>query len=265
MIRMQLIVSLTRINYTVSGMFTLKLIIRIMILTSVTTLWSQESNKFSIGIQDMDYYPYYSFRSGIPEGYFFELMDAFSERYGYDFQYRPLPVSRLYNEFFNGDIDFKFPDDKVWQPSRREAYQIYYSIPLINYTDGVMVLPASRGKGVEQLKYLGIIRGFTPVAFRDLIDSGEVILYENNSLTGLLMQVVQGRLDGVYMDPVIADYNLTDMHLKSRLVFDPELPSADGSYYLSTIKHREIITLFNDFMHEEREYLLEIKKAFELD
>lgn len=117
--------------------------------------------EYVVGVEDVEYYPYWADRDGHYAGFARKLLDRFAESKGYHFVYQPLPVKRLWNTYFSGQVDLKFPDNPHWAKMRKSGYNIVYSQPAVNYIDGVMVLPGHKGLGLERLERLGTIRGTT--------------------------------------------------------------------------------------------------------
>lgn len=246
--------------------FSMFLLPALFLTLTLSSLESQEPRTYVVGVEDLDYYPYYTFRDGRLEGYVNDLFSAFANLYGYNFSFRALPVPRLYAELFEGAIDFKFPGNSDWNTAAKEWKQVFYSSPVVECIDGVMVLTDRQGEGIEELKLLGIVRGFTPVGFEELIGSGQVALYRNNSFPGLLNQVLQGHVDGAYINPVVAVNQLANVMGKAgELIFDPALPYAKTAYHISSIKHRVIIKQFDEFLSQQFDLVESLKDKYGLN
>ena len=208
-----------------------------------------EPMEYVIGVEDLYYRPYYYIEDGQYQGIARDILDAFAKDRGIVFKYRDLPINRLYKSFLDGSLDFKFPDNPYWKPELKEKLRILYSAPVVEFIDGVMVKPENLGRGVEHLKDLGIVLGFTPWSYQDLINSGQIRVHENGSFSGLLGQVIQGRIDGAYFNPVVARYQLENvLKQPGALVFDRDLPHIESAYTLSTLKHQDLIREFNEFL-----------------
>ena len=219
-----------------------------------------QPRQFTIGVEDLYYRPFYYMENGAYKGVSRKILDAFSKKNNLVFKYKALPVYRLYKEFLSGGVDFKYPDNSYWKGEAKKGYKIAYSRPVIDFIDGVMVKPENLGKGVRQLKVLGTVLGFTPWSYRDLIKSGKVRVIENNSFDGLLEQVIMGRINGGYMNPVVARYQLRHVLKKpGALVFDPSLPHINDSYRLSSLKYPDIIDALNRFLKENAKMVRDIK------
>jgi ABC-type amino acid transport substrate-binding protein len=166
----------------------------------------------------------------------------------------------------DGSIDFKYPDNKDWRSDLKGTHKVIYSVPVVNYVDGVMVLPKNRGKGKVALKKLGAVRDFTAWDYLDDIKAKRMVLVENNSFTGVLQQVLNGYIDGVYCNVVVGSYHLSEVLKQSGgLVFDPGLPHTRGGYTLSTTKHPKVIEEFNAFLTEKKDLVNRLKIKYQID
>ncbi len=224
------------------------------------------SNDFVIGVENLDYMPYYTNSGGKYKGFAREILDAFGKEKGYKFNYKILSVKRLFSEFINKKVDFRFPDNPYWKGSEKKGYKIVYSEPVVGFIDGVMVSPGRKGKGVDSLKRLGVVMGFTPWDYLGLIKSKKVKATENSSFTGLIKQCIVGRVDGIYMNPVVCNYQLSKVLKKpNALVFDPGLPHTKSSYLFSTQKYPEVIKELNKFLVDRKQLVKSIKKKFKVN
>ena len=220
----------------------------------------------TVGVERIDYPPYGSFLHGDYEGFARDILDSFAIERGYNLVYVPLPVKRLYQEFLDTrTLDLKFPDSETWNKGRREGIKIFYSVPVCEYTDGILVTPKNLGKGIKAIKTLGIIAGLKPwlaIPF-DVKDS--LTVSENLSVSGLLGKGIRNRVDGVYTNLMVASRLLEDMGSKDKLIFDPGLPSATGDYHLSTITHPKVLREFDEFMKTRTELVNSIRRKHGLD
>ncbi|MBF0351674.1 MAG: transporter substrate-binding domain-containing protein [SAR324 cluster bacterium] len=214
------------------------------------TTQQSHAEKYLWGVEDLQYFPLYSSEGETYLGYASDLFNLFEKTEKLEMEIKPFPVKRLYDNFFAGKIDFKFPDHPNWQTDLRKDIQIIYSDPVIDYIDGCMVLPAKVGKGLSSIKVLGTVRGFTAWDYLDQIKSGSIKVSENNSFTGLLQQVIMGRVDCAYINITVARYQLNEILKKpGGAVFDPSLPHTSDSYKISSKKHPEVIEKFNKFLN----------------
>lgn len=230
-----------------------------------------QQKTFTVGVEDLDYYPQYAPQKS-PHGNEFigfgrELLDAFAKSKGYKFEYKILPLNRLFLEHLKSQsLDFQYPDNSYWEAHLRKGVKVYYSKPVMPYIDGVMVLPANKGRGIKDFKVLGTMTGFTPWNYLDLIKRKQVTVFENDSFLSLLKQVSLKRVDGAYINVEVANYQLREMlHKPSSLIFDPDLPHTKDFYYFSTVKHPKVIQEFNAFLAAEVAQYEQIRKKLGIE
>ncbi|MBF0225702.1 MAG: transporter substrate-binding domain-containing protein [Desulfobacterales bacterium] len=225
-----------------------------------------ETKEFVIGVEDLEYFPHYTHDGEYYKGYAREFFDNFAKQKGYVIQFKILPVKRLFKEFLDGIIDFKYPDNPYWQQDLKKGKTIHYTNSVAEYIDGIMVLTENKGAGLDKLKILGTMRGFTAWDYLDLINSEKIKLNENNTFTGLLQQIILKRIDGAYVNVAVAKYQLNEfLKRPGSLVFDANLPHTKGSYLCSSIKYPEIIQEINNFLTENKTFIDELKKKYQID
>lgn len=77
---------------------------------------------------------------------------------------------------------------------------------------------------------------------------------------------MKGWVDGAYLNPAVCKYVMkSEMNQMGALVFDPGLPHTKGSYFISTIKHAEVIKALNDFLSENKTAVDELVKKYHID
>ncbi|MFW5962616.1 MAG: substrate-binding periplasmic protein [bacterium] len=234
----------------------------LMLVFTMTGLAGAET--YVVGVENISYYPYYTINEdGNYDGYAREVLDLFAEEKGYTFEYRDLPLNRLFSNLVEQKIDFKFPDNPYWSADLKEGKDVVYSDSVVKFVDGAMVIPENVGKSIEEVKRLGKIMGFTPWPFLDLIESGEIKEIETPNYEALLMQAVRGRVDVAYTNIAVGNYQLKEvLDDPDALVFDENLPYDESSYLLSTAKHPELIEEFNQFLQENSETIEELKEKY---
>lgn len=227
---------------------------------------SSQAKDLLLGVEDIDYYPIYAQREAGYAGFSREFFDAFARKYQHAITYKALPVKRLYSEFINGRLDLKFPDNTRWASDKKSGHDIVYSKGILNYIDGVMVLPENLGRGEARLQKIGTVRGFTPWIYLPNLQAGTIELQENSSLKGLVDLVRAKRIEGAYCNILVARYYLKHTLLEQNvIVFDNALPHSRSAYHVSSIKHPAIIAQINQFLLDEARFVEALKKKYEID
>ncbi|HEX5841695.1 MAG TPA: transporter substrate-binding domain-containing protein [Pseudomonas sp.] len=220
-----------------------------------------QAQSFSVGVELQPYMPYSNVQDGEYLGYGRDLLDAFAAYQGYQFSYRPLPVRRLLNDFLDGRVDFKYPDNPRWNADLKKGHPVHFSQAATPAIDGVLVKPEFVGQGPTRLRRLGTQRGFTPWPYLADIQTGRIILIQANQIDSLLAMALSDRVDGVYLNPqVVRHHLLRNGKNGDALVFDPGLAYQDDHYFLSSIKHPEVIEQFNAFLSSQAELVRALKQ-----
>ena len=233
-------------------------------LLSITATQASEDITFIIGVEDNRYFPQYSYEDGEYKGIGKQILDAFFTSKGYKFEYKALPVARLFQTFVDNDIDFKYPDNAFWSTALKQGKGVIYSNPVMPSTDGVMVLPENLGKkSANQIKILGTIRGFTAPQWMGRVEKGDMILAENDNSKLLVKQVLAKRIEGAYANIDVMSYIIRTEYKNSKaLVFDPSLPHTKDYYYFSSIKYPEVIEEFNTWLSQNSEFIENLKTEY---
>ena len=197
----------------------------IVITTSLTWMASSHADNFVIGVENIDYFPIYQYSGGQYNGAASEILNEFAKSHNHTFSYKAFPITRLNKNYLEGKVDFRFPDNNFWAQDQKSGYDIKYSNSVIDFIDGVMVTPENKGKGVENLKRLGLVRGCTAWDYLGHIENGSVKAKETNSLESLIKLTSTKRYDGAYFNVDVATYYLNNtLKAPNSLVFEPNLP-----------------------------------------
>jgi polar amino acid transport system substrate-binding protein len=223
--------------------------------------------RYVIGVISIpQYLPYSEIRSGNYSGFNRELLDLFATQQGYQFEYRQYPIKRHYVALINGQIDFKYPDNPYWSADYKMGHDIHYSDAVVDYTDGVMVRPEALKNGIEGIRVLGMVAGFTPRPYMDRIKSGKIKIIEVFNYEKLLRKTLSGQLDGAYSNIAISQYYLKHkIGQPDGLIFHSKLPSIHSQRHLSSIKHPKIVNEFNQFLVENQSTLNKLKHRYQLN
>lgn len=221
--------------------------------------------EYKVGVEDASFLPYSDVKNKEYRGILKDILSAFAAKKKIKMAFLPLPISRLYADFYNGKLDFKMPANEYWQKELKDkrGLKIFYSKPLVAYRDGVMVPKENLGRGTKSLKTLGVVAGFTPRDYLFLIKKKAIFVRENPSIQGLLQQGILGRVDGIYINISVGEYYLREFLKKEGiLVFDQDLPYTESGYSVATLKHEKLIEDLNQFLVTEQEMLTDLKKRY---
>lgn len=225
-----------------------------------------EKKVYTIGVQDFEHYlPYSQYSNGKYSGFNRELLDMFAKSKNYTFVYSPYPIKRLYENFLNQKLDFKYPDNPYWSAKQKKYLNIKYSSKVVEYIDGVMVLPKNKNKDISKLNNLGIVAGFTPFPYLKYIKDGKIKISEVFNYENMLIRALKNREDGIYSNIAVSKYYLKNiLNKEDMLVFDENLPHVRNYRYLSSIKYPHIIKEFNVFLKVHKKEINSLKRKYNI-
>lgn len=216
-----------------------------------------------VGVEDNRYLPHYTYENGEYGGFGRAILDAFFTDKGYDYEYRALPVARLFRTFVAGELDFKYPDNALWSKDLKAGKTIVYSAPVAATIDGVSVPAQKLGRPIDEIKLLGTVRGFTAWNWIERIETNQVVLSENDSTKRLVQQAIMGRVDGAYANVDVIQHVLDHVVEQPKaLVFDSSLPHTRTHYHLSSIKRPAVIDEFNAWMRDNQALVDQLRAAY---
>ena len=236
----------------------------LLLLFTCSLLPASHAGQYVIGVEQLDYYPIYEGKGHEYRGFARELLDMFAAEHGHTFIYKPMPVKRLFDRFIKGELDFKYPDNPNWSASDKAAVSILYSDTTLKAYDGLMTRTSGATTSTEQLTRISTIRGFTPWAYFDAINSGTLKVQEVNSLDAALNVVKAGRAQGAYANIAVAQDRLRKAG-NNDFVFNRNLPYVESDFKLSTQRHTDVIAAFNQFMKANQVAIEALKDKYQVN
>lgn len=224
-----------------------------------------------LGVEDVNFYPIYGTYDAEDnkllgyDGYSADVFKLFNKSQDYfEIKFIPVQIQRLYVEYLaeNSILDAKYPDDPIWRQDLKQKVnvKIHYSYPIFKYTDGTFVLKEKQNIKIENIKTLGMIRGFTPVGYEERIKSGKIKLEETINVKDLFTMLIEKKVDGVFISKYVGLCKLKSLKLQSKIVFNNNLPILTGDYRLSSKKNIELIKRFNHFLQKNKWYISNMEK-----
>ena len=220
-----------------------------------------------MGVEAINFYPIYDGTAAYYRGYGRDVLDHFASKYGYNFRYVHLPVKRLYRNLLKTDkLDFKFPDNPLWQRDMRKDKAVTYSNTVYQAIEGLFVLPANRDKSLAELAAIATVRGFDAWPYKVDIANGVIELQFANTQDSLVALARQGRVGGIFYEASALNwYQYTnDIPAGDRLVLNERLPHYRPQFFLSTRTQPQIIAQFNQFLQDESHLLQRLKNKYGL-
>mgnify|MGYP000161826655 CR=1 FL=1 len=221
-----------------------------------------ESTSFVVGVEDLSYYPLFDFGRG-GESYTKELLDEFGRQYDYKLTYLPLPIKRFDRWLLDDQIDFKYPDNARWYPNNKAPESFIFSNSTVRLVAGT-ITPVTKEYTRKNLKVLGTLLGFYPTQWVDQIKNKEVTLFESSSTLVLLQQVLRGQVDGVDIEPSVVAHYLSVIGKPGALQINKNFSYEVYDYFLSTIKHQNVIEEFNQFLVKNKAFIEKLRKKYNI-
>ena len=224
------------------------------------------AGSFVVGVESNSNLPMGAVTDNKYTGYGRDLLDAFGSKNGHTFTYQPMPVKRLWDEYLvQKSVDFRFPDNPRWMNDSKKNLAISYSRGVITLTDGLMVLPSQKGKALESIKKISMVRGFSPSSYREQIEAKKIEVSEVNDAAAAIAMVEAGRVDGAYVNVQSTTYLMAEVLKKpGAVVYDDTLPHSATERSLSSILHPEVIKQLDEFLVKEKDTVAKIKAKYKI-
>lgn len=222
------------------------------------------AEKFVIGAQRLDYFPHYDFTSPRDKGVAWAILEAFSKYSGHELVYLSLPVKRLQIELQKGNIDFVFPDNPRWDNGIQATKKKVFSDPLVHTLTGSFLTEEKRNKNISSIKTIALPKGFTPVKWKQRINSNLVKVIEVNDVYEGLQLVNQGKADAIDLEYHVVDYFVKRYPQLAGIELDITLPYKDVPFQLSTVNQPEVIAQLNQFLIEHASEVSQIVNSYQI-
>ena len=214
------------------------------------------AEKLVVGVPESNMYPLYQGKGDMYKGFCRDVLDLFAKEYGYSFEYRPLPIKRLFLYLKQGKVDIKFPDDPELQPPSEGVVQIFYSKPVVTVTQGVMI---PKGKPTA-IKSVSLVSGWV---VEESILPKEITRQEVPTIESAVNSVLAGHADGLWVNLQAGQYVLKQMGKNGELVFNSKMPMMSFRYALSS-RDKKIVESFDLFLLKYAKQIADLKTKYEL-
>jgi len=232
-------------------------------MLSNSRLYADQNKVYKIGVENIDYYPHYAF--GHKKNSFTkELLESFFNANNIKYEFVALPLKRFNQWYLKDSIDFKYPDNAMWRTGESKSLPITYSSSVIKSTAGSVVQADYLNRGREKVKRLGTITGFTSALWLDKLENREIEILNDTAVLSVIKMATHGLVDAINLDYSVVNYHLNNLNQNKLLLMDPTLPNQKINFYLSTIKHKNIILKFNDFLKNNNMLIDKLKKKYQI-
>ncbi len=203
---------------------------------------------YRVGVEDVDYYPMFTKKGGrYKTSFLIDVMELFAQKRGVKFEYIHLPITRFEEWYQQDSIDFRLPDNPIWNVNTEN---LVFSGDIIELRADTVVLKKNQHKPLSTLKVIGSLYGFMPGPhWKNRINSGKTKFVFESSMPVLVGLLKRGMVDGLDVNLTVVRHHAKELgYNKDDFVASTEAPSIQYTYTLSTITHPEIIKDFDAFL-----------------
>ena len=242
-------------------MKTLTFLIFLFSILSMSSL--SKAEQFTIGVEKINYFPFFQMENKeMKLSFFKEVMDSYGSQKGHTFKYVEYPLSELTKALWEGKIDFRYPDNPAWLTGGVLKDNIFYSVDVVTFIEGLMVTSARSGTSIDTIRSIGTIKGYTPWPYVDRIKRKLIQHREFENAYYLIKNVSDGAIDAAFINVSVAEAILRESDLEGSLIFARHLPYLELDSTLSTRFHRAIIHDFSDYLLRSRGQLAALKQKY---
>ena len=211
--------------------------------------------KYTVGVEDVAYYPFHDFYRIKNKGILFDVLNAFAKQQDIEFEYVMLPVQRFDMWYEENNIDFRIPDNPLWSSDNNK--KLVYSDTLISVCQMTVVLDKNAQLPMSEFSSVGTITGFTPSQkWKRQLSRKQVEMTYQNSVMSLTKMLLSGMETGVDLDIESIRHQLAVLgESKDKVAIAKNVPVSALGMRLSTQKHRELIMKFNTFLNDNPDLL----------
>lgn len=207
-----------------------------------------QAENYTVGAQNIRYYPHYDFNSDVDKGLGWAILEAYANNSGHTFTYHAMPILRLQRELVKGNVDFVYPDNPKWYDAPGNEVKKYYSVPLVRALAATLVKPENKYQTIDFVQRLAMPLGFTPVHWRQRVDSNLTRLVSVNDSTIALQLLQRNRVDAADLEYNVVQYIVSITPELGPFTLAPNLPHENIGFMLSTIRHPELIKDLTEFI-----------------
>ena len=127
-----------------------------------------------------------------------------------------------------------------------------------------MTQVAYLNKKREDIKRLGTRTGFAPSLWLDKVNNKEIQVLSDTAVLSVIKMATHGLVDVINLDYSVVNYHLNNLNQNKKLLMSKKLPHQKISFYLSTIKHKEVILKFNQYLIDNQKFVTDLKRKYQI-
>lgn len=242
-----------------------RLLVILILIPQIAFAHNKEGKKYIVGVEKYGKAPlYYLNEKGELCGMYREIFDKFAEDTGIEIDYKPLDINNLFKEYFDNKIDFKLPDNPTWRAADKRKFNTIYSKPLHVAIEAIFVRPSDYSKTIDDISSLGITNDVPIWSVQHYISINKFTVVKEDECDSLAKQVIEGKIDAMLCNYFVVSHLLETKYGKGELRFNMNMPYVDDYYYISTIKHREVIEEFDQWFEKNKPWVEDLHKKYKI-
>lgn len=228
----------------------MKLILSFLVLCSFSTL----ADSLTFGVEALDYEPFYTGKGRVYNGMSQEIIDAFAKDKKHTILYNTVKIDQLYEKFLSKQVDYKYPDNPIWNKEAKTGKAIFYTAPIISTQMGLNVIADKK-----DIKKVGIVSGFTPWIILDDVKSGKLELVEKTSMQQLVSMASKGEVDAIYGSVDVVNFHANAINKKFSI--SSNFKTDTDVFHISGYNEK-IINEISDWLKANTSKVTEIKNKY---
>lgn len=228
----------------------------ILLIFFSKTSFSQEI--VIVGVHNGNNYPFhYIDENQHFQGVYRDVLDLFFSEHKIKPIYLSYNKKELLDNFLNGEIDIKFPDNPFWSSSIKKSSPVIYSKRFGLNIEATFILAKNKDKftKMNDIKKIGISGDIVAWSIHHDLELNKIEITNESNCEVLLNLLTKETIDACYCNYHVVKTFSEASNLSKDIIIQTYLPYIDDYYYLSTIKKGEIIDKFNKWIKENRIFI----------
>lgn len=218
--------------------------------------------KYKVGVSYVNGFPMFALADLEDRGFGWSILEMFAKANNIDFDYVVMPITRLQPSMDSGAIDFIFPDNPNWSAYHSNRVPNIYSGKLLSAISATYVSNENRTIMLDKVNTVSIPFGYTANTWFEPIQRYNIKSMPVRDLNTALYSVAQRTADAADVEYNIAQYLISQNASLSDVVVNPNLPSKDVEYHVSSIKHIIVLEKLTAFIEAEKESIALLRERY---
>ncbi len=221
-----------------------------------------KKTKYRIGVSYINSYPMFSSANRKDKGLGWAILENFAESQNIQFEYAPMPISRLQPSMDSGAVDFIFPDNPHWGSYRSNRLPNIFSGPVLSAISATFVRTENQNITFEELSKVAIPFGYSANTWTLPIQTYNIKSVPVRDLGTALHSITQGSVEAADVEYNIGKYIIAQNPNLTGLSIAPNLPNTSVDYHLSSIKHITLLEDLTVFIKQEKVFIEQLRREY---